>query len=142
MNLNILKKVIFESENIECFFGYRYVNKDKKVGDESLAGTFYTLYPQNRKDKKYKLCFEKSSILKVSKEEVEPFEGMPSECLVGKFNLFDEINKYEGNLGEIIDILVAREAKKEGYNVIVYGGLELQDLTTITIDKLNKYLKI
>lgn len=94
------------------------------------AGRFYTIYPQNRSEKIFELKFE--NLFEVPQKRVEPFIGLPAESLVLEWfpgiNWIKEGHCYNTSDGHAMDIRVAQEAVKRGYDGIKYGDLEIQDL--------------
>ena len=94
------------------------------------AGRFYTIYPQNRGEKVFKLEFE--NLFEVPQSRVKAFEGLPAESLVLEWFPGVDWRAEERSLniesGYAMDIRVAHEAVKRGYDGIKYGDLEIQDL--------------
>ena len=105
--------------------GYRF--SKKRVG---VAGTFYTLTPQERGG--YKTTLKFKNLLEIPSKEITN-SGLPSESLLRKFDISgkrvqDYASKHKIEEGLAIDKLVASEARKRGYDGIQYGNFQIQDL--------------
>ena len=121
--------------------GYRYGSDEGQVG----AGTFYNLesgvdkVPEGqiykfKNEKKKNLEFRNPLILK--DKEVSTggsFEYNPADFLAKKWGLSDE--------GVNAEINVAKEANKRGYDAVIYGDNEIQDLSQMNKSQLTDIWK-
>ena len=103
------------------------------------AGTFYFLNPENHYDPSelvaHKMEFSADKLLRIDQKQVEPFVGLPAEYLAGQWfpnmdwdQKAEELGLREDESGAAMDILVAQEAQRRGYDAIAYGNTELQVL--------------
>jgi len=115
-------------KNPKTLIGHRF-DLDTSVRS-GRAGKFYTIYPQNRGEKIFELKFK--NLFEVPQERVEAFVGLPAESLVLEWfpgaDWREEGHRYNTESGHAMDIRVAQEAIKRGYDGIKYGDFEIQDL--------------
>jgi len=108
------------------------------------AGTFYVFEKRNKKDKQFTIELESKKVLEISYRDIEPFLGLPSEFIMGKWKLFDlasGLGQEALSDGEVMDVIVAIEAKKKGYDAINYGNEELQVFERFSVDDLEANLE-
>ena len=116
----------------QTLIGYRY--QSPSAIRSGRSGTFYTVSPQGRGDKPFTLKFK--NLLELSNKNVEAFYGLPAEYLASQW--FPDTNwRYEAEkhnvieTGHAMDIEVARESIKKGYDGIKDGDFEIQDLRSL-----------
>lgn len=112
--------------------------------NKGRAGVFYSFEKRVPSDKRYELKINSKDVLEINYPDVEPFLGLPSEYLMGKWDMFDiasGLGEEAISDGEVMDIIVAIEAKKRGYDAINYGGEELQYFSHLTQDDLEANLE-
>ena len=122
--------------NQKRLVGYRF--QQTGAIRSGRAGVFYTQSPQGRGDKKFTLNF--NNILEVPTEKVAPFVGLPAEYLASVWFPDRTRNDWDSRAmfhnveedGHAMDIDVAREAVRRGYDGIKYGEFEIQDLKPLT----------
>ena len=104
----------------------------RKGKAEGEAGTFYSQKARGVSgEKSKKLDFK--NLLEVPEAEVDVYEGLPSQSLIKKwFPNFDAMKKKLKisleDEGLFMDKIVAKEARRRGYDGIRYGKQEIQDL--------------
>jgi len=131
-----ISNVEIKPSNRKKLIGYRFEREGAIRSGRS--GTFYTQSPQGRGDKKFTLEFK--NILEVPSEKVSSFVGLPAEYLALVW--FPDRNRDDWDSrallhnvsedGHAMDIDVAREAIRRGYDGIKYGKFEIQDLKPLT----------
>ena len=131
-----LSDVEIKPSNRKRLVGYRF--QQAGAIRSGRSGVFYTQYPQGRGDKKFTLDFE--NILEVPTKKVAPFVGLPAEYLAALWFPDRGRNEWDSRAmfhnveedGHAMDIDVAREAVRRGYDGIKYGEFEIQDLKSLT----------
>ena len=127
-----LSNAEIKPSNQKRLVGYRF--QQAGAIRSGRAGVFYTQFPQGRGDKKFTLNF--NNILEVPTKKVAPFVGLPAEYLASLW--FPDRNRKDWDSragfhnveedGHAMDIDVANEAVRRGYDGIKYGKFEIQDL--------------
>ena len=133
---NDISNAEIKPSNRKELVGYRF--QSPGAIRSGRAGVFYTRQAKCTCDKKFTLEF--NNILEFPTRTVEPFVGLPAECLVLEwFPGRDRLDwEYRARLldveedGYAMDIDVAREAIRRGYDGIKYGEFEIQDLKPLT----------